>query len=85
MVPKKAKISLVASVKTSYVPLADPREVALNLGPVVERNAFRYAWIRYQVLDSGNFEDIWHIFFKSLMMADYIIGNVTGSAEFSVC
>lgn len=45
MVPKKAKIPLVASVKATYVPFADPREVVLNLGPVVECYAFRDARI----------------------------------------
>lgn len=45
MVPKKVEIPLVASVKASYVPFADPREVALNLGPVVARYAFGDAGI----------------------------------------
>lgn len=85
MVPKKAKIPLVASVKASYVPLADPREVVLNLRSVVVRYAFRDAGIRYQALNSSSFKDIRYVVLESLMMADYIIGNVTGSAEFGVC
>lgn len=84
MVAKKTEIPLVAGVKATHVPLADPREIALHLGPVIARYAFRDAGIRHQVLNPGGSEDIRRVLLQSLVVSDDIIGNITGSAEFGV-